>query len=1049
MRAIPIPSHGAHVTYSRPVALLATTALAAASLLTAPIAAAAASQSDWLVVNEVDTDNTELSGGSDADWVEVYNPTAADIDLGGYTILDAKDKDAYEVPAGTVVAAGGYLVIDEFEFGLGKSDAIRVFDPVGTLVVEQTWDVAEHGPSIGRRVTADGVEFVHTSEATPGAENRFPEALVVLNEVVYDDAVTGLEDTIELYNAGAATADLSGWTVSDRKAIDDGDVAEMAHLPTGTTLAPGEFLVLVNEVDFGFGLGKGDEVVLRDASGAEVDVLGYENTSPTFDWARCPDGTGQWAPATTATPGAANDCSTPEVEAAVLLNEVDSSPADWVELVNPGTEAIELDGYELRDNSDDHRWRFAAGTVLAAGGLLVVDADSAGLVLDGDEWTSGRFDEAIGIGSADRIRLYDPEGTLVDETDAWTAHPAIDGSESAATWARCPDGVGEFLLAAATKGASNAGACIAPSVVINEINSRGGPDDWAEVVNTGATPVDISGWYINDNSPRTAGEVTPVADGTVLAPGDRYVFTELVDFDFGLGDGDSVVLYTAWGLEVARVDYPAHPAGFWARCPDGSGELVDVPTATPGAANACDGEVVDPELPETGESAAAWPGPDEVTVLDTEPMFLEDGSGLDTWTDDTGTWLYAIDNGTGRFWKLSVDAEGGVAFAAGWEDGKRIRYAKDAGDPSAKGPDTEGITVDGDGFVYAAAERDNAAKGVNFDVVLKVDPSAPGPDLVALEEWDLTALLPAVDANLGIEAVEWVSDADLAGRLWDGARDAVYDPSAYPGHGGGLFFVAVEDNGHLYAFALSDGGAAQLVAEIDPGQPATMSLDWDAVRGTLWAVCDDGCENTLSEVRLNGTATPQTTLYAAPAGLEVGNHEGFATAPASLVADGARPVWWFQDGVSQAALRTGALTTFNAVSPVTTADLTSANRGSVLLPASVSPGERVTVRVPQLAGRTVEVWMHSEPTRLFAGLVDSSGEIAVTVPASIAGGAHHVVVLEAGTANVLGWASATVVADDASTLARTGFDPAPAVAVAALLLLGGAALMLRRRRAAI
>ena len=53
----------------------------------------------------------------------------------------------------------------------------------------------------------------------------------------------------------------------------------------------------------------------------------------------------------------------------------------------------------------------------------------------------------------------------------------------------------------------------------------------------------------------------------------------------------------------------------------------------------------------------------------------------------------------------------------------------------------------GDGFVYIASERDNADKGVNRNVVLKVDPAAPGPDVVATREWDLTSSLPAVSAN--------------------------------------------------------------------------------------------------------------------------------------------------------------------------------------------------------------------------------------------------------------------------------------------------------------
>ncbi|MFD5224696.1 lamin tail domain-containing protein [Microbacterium sp. NPDC058342] len=847
--------------------------------------------------------------------------------------------------------------------------------------------------------------------AAPLAASAAPApAGIVLNEIVYDDAPTGLTDQVELYNAGIEAVALDGWKISDDKRDRFGSV------PAGSVLEPGEFLVLVNGVDFDFGLGKGDEVVLYDPIGRVVDEHAYENTAPLAVWARCPDGTGDWAPATTVTPGAANDCSIAPVAGSLRINEVDSQPSDWVELHNPGTEALDISGYEIRDNSDDHRWQFLPGTAIEPGAFLVVDESSIGLV----EGARAAFRDPIGIGSADRIRLYDRAGAMIDDTLPWSAHAAIDGDLAAATLARCPDGVGAFALAHATPGAAN--SCVQPDVAINEIESNGDATDWVEIVNTGATPVDMSGWSIMDADPvGHAGETTPLPAGTTLEPGARFVFDQPGDFVFGLGGGDTVTLRDADGSTVDEHVYSAHADGVWARCAEGTGDFVDLAVSTKGMRNACgnparinevesDGgspddwvELVNPtsssldvsglivkddddshahRIPDgtsiaagghlvisredlgfglgggdrvrlydadlmideatwgdghasttwgrcpdvtgpfavtaeptpgaanvcAGEIAVApWPGSQDVRALDGVPAFLEDSSGLDVQETADGAVLWGIDNGEGRLWKLSVAADGSFAQLPGWENGKRIRFQKDAADPGAAGPDTEGITVDGDGLVYAAAERDNSAKGVNRNVILQVDPESAAGDLIAQQEWDLTEKLPQVGANLGIEAVEWVADEELAGALFDDTTGSPYRPAAHPDHGGGLFFVAMEDNGHVYAFALGSDGSATQVAEIAPGLAGVMGLDYDSVLGVLWAMCDDGCQGRSAQITLNGTASPHVGHFARPAGMPDINNEGFATAPASLTANGERPVWWFADGFASEALRAGTL----------------------------------------------------------------------------------------------------------------------------------------------
>lgn len=695
-----------------------------------------------------------------------------------------------------------------------------------------------------------------TGAGAPAAQEASAAAGLRINEVESSGGVPG--DWIEFTNAGSAPADLSGYVVRDA------DDAHAYAIPAGTVVDPGAFLVL-DELDksgvghFDFGLGKDDRVRLFDPAGLMVDEVAWgPHAATTYGRTDAGDLRETLEP----TRGAANlfaeptEPTEPGVAAALRLSEVDSQPADWVELVNTGATALDISGFELRDNSDDHSWRFPAGASIAPGEYLVVDENSEGVIGN----VPGKFPEAIGIGSADQIRLFDPAGALLDDTGAWEGHAALDGDAAKATLARCEVGIGAFVLAHPTPGAPN--ACV----------TDGGGDNG--------------------------------------------------------GEGKAPTLQ-------------------------------------------------------------AWPGSPDVRVLDATQMFLEDSSGLDSQLTTDGEFLWAVDNGEGRFWKLAVQADGSVAFADGWADGKRARFQKDAADPRAAGPDTEGITVADDGFVYLASERDNSAKGVNFNVVLQVDPNAPGPDVVARTEWNLTALLPQVSANLGIEAVEWVSDRDLAGKLVDVNTGQGYDPATYPLHGNGLFFVAVEDGGQVFAFALNSDGTAQRVAEVKPGLAGVMALDYDTALGGLWAVCDDGCGGAAAFITLNGTAEPTVAHYARPEGLPNSNNEGFATAPTEKTAavklaaatPETRSAWWFTDGVKSGALHAGSLNVVAEESPG--GENPGGENPGGENPGSENPGGEVSVpRAPEPTASTPSRLAHTgSPSTVQAAVLAA---LALTLAGGVA-----------------------------------------------------------------
>ncbi|MFG2565231.1 lamin tail domain-containing protein [Streptomyces sp. NPDC048567] len=131
------------------------------------------------------------------------------------------------------------------------------------------------------------------------AAHAAPADDVRINEVV----TTGdVNDSVELYNKGGSSVDVSGWVLKD----DDKDHAY--KISSGTTLAPGGFRAF--DVSGAFGLGSADEARLYLADGkTQVDGFSWSKHSGP-SWSRCPDGTGAFKQAASVTLGAANACGT-------------------------------------------------------------------------------------------------------------------------------------------------------------------------------------------------------------------------------------------------------------------------------------------------------------------------------------------------------------------------------------------------------------------------------------------------------------------------------------------------------------------------------------------------------------------------------------------------------------------------------------------------------------------------------------------------------------------------------------------------------------------
>ncbi len=149
------------------------------------------------------------------------------------------------------------------------------------------------------------------------------------------------------------------------------------------------------------------------------------------------------------------------------------------------------------------------------------------------------------------------------------------------------------------------------ALVINEIRAVG--EEWVELFNAGASPVDLSDVMVTDTETDDGGPRVSRAmrfpRGTMLSPG-QYVVIVSDQADAGSGPqtrcpdggpttcfhaswslsasrGENVWVLSATGVVTARELYPmeAAPEGqAWGRVPDGTGSFAPV-RPTPGAVN--------------------------------------------------------------------------------------------------------------------------------------------------------------------------------------------------------------------------------------------------------------------------------------------------------------------------------------------------------------------------------------------------------------------------------------------------------------------------------
>ncbi len=398
-----------------------------------------------IMINEIMYNSTSY----DNEWIELYNSSNSAVDLEGYTLLDDDAEHIpLEIPSGYSIAANGYFTIavnhdvqaDPFpftpdfdateinEWNLGNgTDTINLFDPSANLIDTVTyddgdpWPTAPDGdgpslelinPSMDNSV-ASSWQASYVDGGTPGAQNSQAEMPILsLNPTSIDFGIVVYEteytEGLTLTNAG--TQDLILQTVEYPS--DDFDMFELDRdLELPQTITPGSQITV--------------DVFLNVAEATLRDIIFEGNIvfSGNFETVNLP---------------VSYTIETPSV--GVVINEIMynslSYDNEWIELYNDNDSAVDISGWYMLDDSDEHTpLTFPANTTIEANGYFTIaiyhDPEASEFPFTPDYDATETNDWNLNNG-ADNVRLFNPDGNLEDyvpyeDTNGWPTLPDGQG----------------------------------------------------------------------------------------------------------------------------------------------------------------------------------------------------------------------------------------------------------------------------------------------------------------------------------------------------------------------------------------------------------------------------------------------------------------------------------------------------------------------------------------------------------------------------------------------------------------------------------------------
>ena len=231
--------------------------------------------------------------------------------------------------------------------------------------------------------------------------------------------------------------------------------------------------------------------------------------------------------------------STDLATASIVINEIMFRSAevmdtgDWVELYNPRSVAVDVSGWTLSDDDDEHIFAIPDGTVIPTRAFLIVARDADAFAEYHPQVADLVGGVTFGFGADDQVRLFDRSGSMVDAVSysrqpPWTA----------------ADGTG-FSMA-----------------LIDPHLDNGLADNWQSSDVVGGTPG-------RDNSPglgdqvepavtNVAGEVSDAPPGFGIESNYPNPFSASTHITYSIPDPGTIrlVVFNALGQRVAVRDEP-------------------------------------------------------------------------------------------------------------------------------------------------------------------------------------------------------------------------------------------------------------------------------------------------------------------------------------------------------------------------------------------------------------------------------------------------------------------------------------------------------------